>query len=110
MGFVYAAVLGPVGYIGVKLFSRHNELMQYQAGRGFRVWGLVVASTALPAAGKPVGLLISPATSSASKPAAPTSAAVPAPEPPGENTRHPPLIPAGKIIQIPCKGEHRIPC
>ena len=44
MGFVYAAILGPVGYFGVKAFSRHNEVMQYQAGRGFRAWGLVLGS------------------------------------------------------------------
>ena len=44
MGFVYAIVLGPVGYFGVRLFSRHNELMCYQAGRGFKYWGLIVTS------------------------------------------------------------------
>jgi uncharacterized membrane protein YeaQ/YmgE (transglycosylase-associated protein family) len=50
MGFVYAVVLGPVGYFGVKLFSRRNEVMQYQAGRGFRLWGIVVASVVVLAA------------------------------------------------------------
>jgi hypothetical protein len=44
MGFIYGVVLGPVGYFGVKVFSRHNELMCYQAGRGFKIWGLLVAS------------------------------------------------------------------
>jgi hypothetical protein len=44
MGFVYAAILGPVGYFGVKLFSPHNEVMKYRAARGFRAWGLVLAS------------------------------------------------------------------
>ena len=42
MGLVYGAVLGPVGYFGVKLFSRHNEQMQYQAGRGFKMWGRLI--------------------------------------------------------------------
>ena len=44
MGFVYAALLGPVGYFGVKIFSRHDEMMCYQAGRGFKVWGMIVLS------------------------------------------------------------------
>lgn len=47
MGFIYAVVLGPVGYFGVKIFSRHDEMMCYQAGRGFKVWGMVVASMLL---------------------------------------------------------------
>ncbi len=44
MGFVYAVLLGPVGYFGVKVFSRHDEMMCYQAARGFKIWGLVVIS------------------------------------------------------------------
>lgn len=47
MGFVYAAVLGPVGYFGVRIFSRHNEQMRYQAGRGFKFWGYLIASGAI---------------------------------------------------------------
>lgn len=47
MGFVYAALLGPVGYFGVKIFSRHDGMMCYQAGRGFKVWGMIVASMLL---------------------------------------------------------------
>ena len=47
MGFVYAVLLGPVGYFGVKIFSRHDEMMCYQAGRGFKVWGKVVTSVLL---------------------------------------------------------------
>ena len=47
MGFVYAALLGPVGYFGVKIFSRHDEMMCYQAGRGFKVWGMIVTSMLL---------------------------------------------------------------
>jgi hypothetical protein len=50
MGFVYAAVLGPVGYFGVQLFSPHSEEMRNQAARGFRIWMLVVASAAILAA------------------------------------------------------------
>jgi hypothetical protein len=44
MGFVYGVLLGPVGYFGVKVFSGHNELKCYQAGRGFKIWGMVVFS------------------------------------------------------------------
>jgi hypothetical protein len=47
MGFVYAALLGPVGYFGVKVFSRHDEMMCYQAGRGFKLWGMAVISVLL---------------------------------------------------------------
>ena len=47
MGFVYAVLLGPVGYFGVKVFSRHDEMMCYQAGRGFKIWGMVVISLLL---------------------------------------------------------------
>jgi hypothetical protein len=47
MGFVYSVLLGPVGYFGVKIFSRHDEMMCYQAGRGFKVWGMVVTSMLL---------------------------------------------------------------
>lgn len=47
MGFVYAAVLGPVGYFGVRIFSRHSEEMRYQAGRGFKFWGYLVGSCAI---------------------------------------------------------------
>jgi hypothetical protein len=50
MGFIYATVLGPVGYFGVQLFSPHSEEMRNQAGRGFRIWVLVVASAAIFAA------------------------------------------------------------
>jgi hypothetical protein len=50
MGFVFGAVLGPVGYFGVRIFSPHSEEMQYQAGRGCRIWVLVVASAAIFAA------------------------------------------------------------
>ena len=50
MGFVYAVCLGPVGYFGVKVFSRENELMRYQAARGFKIWGNVVISCMLLAA------------------------------------------------------------
>jgi len=50
MGFVYALCLGPVGYFGVKVFSGHNEMMCYQAARGFKIWGMVVISCALLAA------------------------------------------------------------
>lgn len=50
MGFVYAVVLGPVGYFGVKIFSRHNEQMCYQAGRGFKIWSLIIASCLILAA------------------------------------------------------------
>jgi hypothetical protein len=44
MGFVYAVLLGPVGYFGVKVFAGHDELMCYQAARGFKIWGMVVIS------------------------------------------------------------------
>jgi hypothetical protein len=47
MGFVYAVVLGPVGYFGVKVFSGHNEMMCDQAARGFKIWGMVVISLLL---------------------------------------------------------------
>lgn len=47
MGFVYAVLLGPVGYFGVRVFSRHDEMMCYQAGRGFKIWGMVVISLLL---------------------------------------------------------------
>jgi len=47
MGFVYGVLLGPVGYFGVKVFSRHDEMMCYQAGRGFKIWGMVVISVLL---------------------------------------------------------------
>lgn len=47
MGFVYAAVLGPVGYFGVRLFSPHNDLMRYQAARGFKAWGYFILSAAI---------------------------------------------------------------
>jgi hypothetical protein len=50
MGFVYAVCLGPVGYFGVKVFSGHNEMMCYQAARGFKIWGMLVISCALLAA------------------------------------------------------------
>jgi hypothetical protein len=42
-----AALLGPAGYFGVKIFSRHDEMMCYQAGRGFKVWGMIVTSMLL---------------------------------------------------------------
>ncbi len=44
MGFVYAVLLGPVGYFGVKVFSRHDEMMCDHAGRGFKIWGMIVIS------------------------------------------------------------------
>jgi hypothetical protein len=44
MGFVYAVLLGPAGYFGVKIFSRHDEMMCYQAAQGFKIWGIVVIS------------------------------------------------------------------
>ncbi len=44
MGFVYGAVLGPVGYFGVQLFSPHSEEMRYQAGRGCKLWIFLAAS------------------------------------------------------------------
>jgi hypothetical protein len=44
MGFVYGAVLGPVGYFGVQLFSRHSEAMRYQAGQGIKFWIFLVVS------------------------------------------------------------------
>jgi len=47
MGFVYSVLLGPVGYFGVKVFSRHDEMMCYQAGRGLKIWGMVVISLLL---------------------------------------------------------------
>ena len=47
MGFVYAVVLGPIGYFGVKLFSRHNDMMCYQATRGFKIWGLIIATSVI---------------------------------------------------------------
>lgn len=47
MGFVYSVVLGPIGYFGVQIFSPQSEEMRYQAGRGFRIWVLVVASAAI---------------------------------------------------------------
>jgi hypothetical protein len=47
MGFVYGAVLGPVGYLGVQLFSPHSEQMRYQAGRGCKFWIFLVASAAV---------------------------------------------------------------
>ena len=50
MGFVYAVVLGPVGYFGVQIFSRHSEAMRNQAGRGIKIWVFVVASGAIFAA------------------------------------------------------------
>jgi hypothetical protein len=50
MGFVYAVLLGPVGYFGVKVFSRHDEMMCYQASRGFKIWGTIVISAAILAA------------------------------------------------------------
>jgi hypothetical protein len=50
MGFVYSVLLGPVGYFGVKIFSRHDEMMCYQAGRGFKVWSMVVISVLVLAA------------------------------------------------------------
>lgn len=46
MGFVAAVVLGPVGYLGVHLFS-HDELVRYRAGRGLRIWAGIVAITGL---------------------------------------------------------------
>ena len=55
MGFVYAVLLGPVGYFGVKVFSGHNELMCYQAGRGFKIWGMVVISGVLLTAAAALG-------------------------------------------------------
>jgi hypothetical protein len=47
MGFVYAVVLGPVGYFGVQIFSRHSDEMRYQAGRGFKFWGYLIGSCAI---------------------------------------------------------------
>jgi hypothetical protein len=44
MGFVYGLVLGPVGYFGVKIFSRHNEIMCYKAGRGFGIWLMLIGT------------------------------------------------------------------
>jgi hypothetical protein len=47
IGFVYGAVLGPVGYFGVQLFSPHSEEMRYQASRGVKLWIFLVASGAV---------------------------------------------------------------
>jgi hypothetical protein len=44
MGFVYAFILGPIGYFGVRIFSPNSEEMRYQAARGFKAWGFIVLS------------------------------------------------------------------
>lgn len=44
MGFVYGIVLGPIGYFGVRVFSRHNEMKRHQAARGFKTWGMILAT------------------------------------------------------------------
>ena len=47
MGFIAALVFGPVGYLGVRLFS-HNEMVRYKAKRGIVVWtGIATAGAAV---------------------------------------------------------------